>query len=74
MAKGPERGLALIDDLINSGGLKNYYLLPSAQADMYRRLGQKQAAKKAYQQALKLVGTEQERRFLEERLRELDGT
>jgi len=74
MARGPEHGLALIDDLEASGRLTEYHLLPAARADLLRRLGRYAAAAAAYRRALALVRTEPERRFLQERLAEVDGS
>ncbi|MFP2958551.1 RNA polymerase sigma factor [Myxococcus sp. 1LA] len=71
MARGPEHGLALVDDLEASGRLSDYHLLPAARADLLRRLGRKDEAVSAYRRALALVRTAPERRFLEARLREL---
>ncbi|QSQ14542.1 RNA polymerase sigma factor [Myxococcus landrumensis] len=71
MAKGPEHGLALVDDLEASGRLTSYHLLPAARAELLRRLGRREEAAAAYRRALALVRTEPERRFLEERLREV---
>ncbi|WP_342374818.1 RNA polymerase subunit sigma-24 [Myxococcus stipitatus] len=71
MAKGPEHGLALVDDLEASGRLTSYHLLPAARAELLRRLGRREESAAAYRRALALVRTEPERRFLEERLREV---
>jgi RNA polymerase sigma-70 factor (ECF subfamily) len=73
MAKGPEHGLALVDDLEASGRLSGYHLLPAARADLLRRMGRTHEAAAAYRKALALVRTGPERRFLEERLREVLG-
>jgi RNA polymerase sigma-70 factor (ECF subfamily) len=73
MAKGPEHGLALVDDLEESGRLTGYHLLPAARADLLRRMGRPREAAAAYRRALALVRTGPERRFLEERLREVLG-
>ncbi len=74
MARGPEHGLALVDDLETSGRLTDYHLLPAARAELLRRLGRHEEAAASYRRALALVRTRPERRFLEERLRELlDG-
>jgi RNA polymerase sigma-70 factor (ECF subfamily) len=67
MAEGPERGLALLDQL----HLPGYHWLPAARADLLRRLGREAEAASAYREALATVGTEPERRFLERRLAEL---
>ncbi|WP_338865196.1 RNA polymerase sigma factor [Myxococcus stipitatus] len=75
MAKGPEHGLALVDDLEASGRLTSYHLLPAARAELLRRLGRWEESATAYRRALALVRTEPERRFLQERLHEvLAGT
>jgi RNA polymerase sigma-70 factor, ECF subfamily len=67
MAEGPEAGLALIDRL----DLPRYHLLHSARADLLRRLGRVEEAAAAYERALALDPSEQERVFLTERLRSL---
>lgn len=71
MARGPEHGLALVDDLESAGRLTDYPLLPAARADLLRRMGRREEAAAAYRRALALVRTGPERRFLEERLREV---
>ncbi len=72
MRDGPKAGLALIEALIARGDLADYHLAHSARAELCRRLGRKDEARSAYQRALSLTQQEQERRFLENRLRELD--
>lgn len=71
MRDGPSAGLALIDTILARGDLTDYRLAHSARADLYRRLGQKEEARAAYQRALELAQQEPERRFLERRLNEL---
>jgi RNA polymerase sigma-70 factor, ECF subfamily len=71
MRDGAAAGLALIDGILARGELTDYHLAHAARADMYRRLGQRAAARGAYQQALALARQEPERRFLERRLAEL---
>ncbi len=71
MRDGAEAGLALIDELLERGDLKEYHLAYAAQADFNRRLGKKSAARTAYLQALSLAKQEPERRFLEKRLLEV---
>ncbi|TCD22471.1 RNA polymerase sigma factor [Pseudomonas sp. IC_126] len=73
MRDGPEAGLALIDDLSARGLLRDYHLLHSARADFCRRLGRLDEARTAYRSALALAQLEPERRFLQQRLDELDG-
>jgi RNA polymerase sigma-70 factor (ECF subfamily) len=68
MADGPSVGLARVESLRASGKLQGYYLLPATQADLLRRLGRWDEAATAYREALELVGTDPERRFLMARL------
>jgi RNA polymerase sigma-70 factor, ECF subfamily len=72
MRDGPKTGLALIEAILARGELADYHLAHSARADLCRRLGRKDEARSAYHRALSLTQQEQERRFLENRLRELD--
>ena len=68
MAEGPERGLALIEDI---EGLDDYRHLHSTRADLLRRLGRTDAAADAYRRALDLAVQPAERAFLERRLAEV---
>jgi RNA polymerase sigma-70 factor (ECF subfamily) len=70
MADGPAAGLALVEELEESGALTDYYLLPATRADLLRRLGRKELAEVAYRRALELAPTDAERRFLSRRLAE----
>jgi len=71
MMAGPDRALALIDELAADGLLDNYHLLHAARADLYRRRGSNDEAAESYKRALELVTNESERRFLERRLSEV---
>jgi RNA polymerase sigma-70 factor, ECF subfamily len=71
MRDGPEVGLTHIEAALEYGELANYYLAHSARADMYRRLGRNAEARASYEKALALTQQEPERRFLEERIRQL---
>jgi RNA polymerase sigma-70 factor (ECF subfamily) len=71
MAEGPAAGLALIEDLGKEAELTGYYWFSAAQADLYRRVGDTEAADAAYQRALDLTQLEPERRYLEKRRNEL---
>jgi RNA polymerase sigma-70 factor (ECF subfamily) len=73
MRDGPAAGLALIDAILARGELRDYHLAHSARADLCRRLGRTADARQAYGRALALARQEPERRFLERRLRELEG-
>jgi RNA polymerase sigma-70 factor, ECF subfamily len=74
MADGPAAGLALVGELERSGELANYYLFWATQADLLRRLGRTGEAATAYRRALERVGTQPERRYLERRLAEVEGS
>jgi RNA polymerase sigma-70 factor (ECF subfamily) len=67
LADGPERGLALIDEL----DLEGYHLYHAARADLLRRLGRGDEAARAYRRALELTASPVERSFLERRLAEV---
>jgi RNA polymerase sigma-70 factor (ECF subfamily) len=71
MRDGPADGLALIDGILDRGDLQDYHLAHAARADLLRRLGRTQEARRAYQRTLQLVSQEPERRFIERRLAEL---
>jgi RNA polymerase sigma-70 factor (ECF subfamily) len=76
MVKGPEHGLALIEDLLQRGQLAHYHLAHSSHADLSRRLGRIPEARASYEKALALLEPgngqqEPERRFLARRLREM---
>jgi RNA polymerase sigma-70 factor (ECF subfamily) len=71
MADGPERGLALVDDLTDD--LDGYHLFHAARADMLRRLRRDADAAEAYRRALGLVANPSERAFLERRLTEVSA-
>jgi RNA polymerase sigma-70 factor (ECF subfamily) len=74
MADGPGAALPIVERLRASGALATYHLLPATHADILRRLGRAGEAAAAYREALALVGTDPERRFLERRLREVTAT
>ncbi|MBW8890199.1 MAG: RNA polymerase sigma factor [Fibrobacteres bacterium] len=77
MRDGPEAGLRIIDGLLANDSpsreaLSEYHLTHSARADLLRRLGRKEEAAAAYRRALTLAGQGPDRRFLEQRLSELE--
>jgi RNA polymerase sigma-70 factor (ECF subfamily) len=71
-AAGPERGLAALDALSAEPHLAGYGYLAAARADFLCRLGRPGDARLAYSEALLLTENEIERRFLQQRLAELD--
>jgi RNA polymerase sigma-70 factor (ECF subfamily) len=73
MAEGPMRGLALLDELGESGELDDYYLFHAARADLLRRAGWYEAAAEAYAVALELAQNKVERAYLRGRLAEMEG-
>ena len=71
MAEGPAAGLELVEALKASGELAEYHLLPATRADLLRRLRRPEDAAAAYREALELVATDAERRYLARRLAEV---
>ena len=71
MARGPAAGLALIDQLIAEGALRDYAYLHAAHADLLRRAGRVDEARAAYERAARLARNEADRMFLARRLREI---
>jgi RNA polymerase sigma-70 factor (ECF subfamily) len=69
---GPESGLTLIDNLLARRELANYQLAHSVRAELSRRLGRIVEARSSYERAIALTQQEPERRFLQERLRQVD--
>jgi RNA polymerase sigma-70 factor (ECF subfamily) len=70
LAGDVEGAVALIDGI---EGLDGYAYLPAARADLLRRLGRNPEAAASYREALALTDNVPERRFLERRLREVEG-
>jgi RNA polymerase sigma-70 factor (ECF subfamily) len=68
---GPAAGLDLIELILGRGDLAAYHLAYAARADLLRRLGRRDEARAAYEQALALALQEPERRFLLKRLSQL---
>ena len=74
MVEGPEAGLELLSAIDGDGALAGYYLLAATRADLLRRLERPLDAAEAYLQALGLVTTDAERRFLQLRINEVTET
>jgi len=72
MRDGPAAGLTLVDAILARGELADYHLIHATRADFCRRLGQAVDARASYERALALTKQEPERRFLEQRLAELE--
>ncbi len=71
MAEGPEVALPLVEALATP--LAQYHLWHATRADLLRRLARQSEALASYQRARELARNEPEKRFLDERLRELNG-
>jgi RNA polymerase sigma-70 factor (ECF subfamily) len=71
MARTPEDGLALLDQIESQGELRDFHLLHAARADLLRRLGRAPEAADAYRRALSLASNDVERRFLRRRITEI---
>ena len=69
MADGPERGLAMMDQL--GAELEGYVPLHTARADLLARAGRDGESAEAYERALELAENQVEREFIERRLRAL---
>lgn len=73
MARGPETGLALLDELARDPSLEKYHLLHAARADLLRRADRFDEAAIWYRSALERVANPVERAYLERRLAEVTG-
>jgi RNA polymerase sigma factor (sigma-70 family) len=61
MAQGPEKGLALLDELRGEAVLKNYPLLAAARGDLLSKLGRGPEARAAFEQAAALAENAREK-------------
>jgi RNA polymerase sigma-70 factor, ECF subfamily len=68
MVEGPQAALAEVEALERDGRLDGYRYLPSAKADLLRRLGRHAEAAEAYRAALALSGNAAEQEFLSGRI------
>ena len=73
MRDGPAAGIERIDALFARGELRDYLYAHTARADLCRRAGRTAEAADSYRAALPLARQEPERKFIEQRLRELDS-
>lgn len=72
MVDGPARALDLIDALEGRGGLDGYELMPAVRADLLRRLGRHDAARRAYLAATAATQLQPLRRLYARRLAEMN--
>ncbi len=70
MADGPAGGMEQLDAIDHAGSLDGYRYLHATRAELFRRLGRPDDAKRAYRRALDLTDNAAERRFLQGRLAE----
>ncbi len=66
------RALAALDAI--APALDDYHLMHAARGTTLRRLGQRDAAKAAYERAADLASAEADRRFLAKQIEELANT
>ena len=71
MADGPAAGLTLVESLAATGDLAGYHLLPATRGDLLRRLGRRQEAGAAYEEAMALAPNRPERSLLARRITQL---
>jgi predicted RNA polymerase sigma factor len=65
MARGPEAGLAMLDELTAVSALQSYHLLPAARADLLEKLGRLAEARSEFERAASLThNTRQRERLL----------
>ena len=69
---GPSVALSTIDVLATDPRVAKYHLLHATRADLLRRRGELDDAARAYRRALRCPASQPERRFLEQRLAEVE--
>jgi RNA polymerase sigma-70 factor (ECF subfamily) len=67
--EGPDAALNTLDEVASD--LDHYHLMHAARGTALRRLGQRDAAKAAFERAAHLASTEADRRFLAQQIEEL---
>lgn len=73
MRDGPEAALAIVEDLLRRGELREYHLCHSAHGELLKRCGRVKQAAQAFETALRLTNQEPERRILQQKLGELQS-
>lgn len=73
MVDGPAKALDVLESLAAREQLKTYDMLPAVRADLLRRLGRFEEARRAYDAASEATQLEPLRRFYARRLAEMDG-
>lgn len=64
MAYGPQRALAIVDDLVADARLDSSHLLPSVRGELLTRLGRTHEARDEFEKAAGLCRNERERDLL----------
>ncbi|WP_448811596.1 RNA polymerase sigma factor [Agromyces bauzanensis] len=72
-ARGPEAGLALLDQLADLAALRGYHLVPSVRGDLYERLGRGEEAAAEFERAAAMTTNARERALLARRARVARG-
>ena len=67
MAFGPKPGLRMVDELIASGALENYHLVPAVRGDLLEKLGRVEEARAEFEKAAGLTRNAREQAILRER-------
>lgn len=73
MHEGPMAGLIEIDAILDRGELNGYHLAHSARAELCRKAGLIHEARTSWERALVLAQQDPERRFIQRKLKELEG-
>ena len=63
-AVGPEAALEVVDELLGSGALEDYHLLPSVRGDLLARLGRDGEARAEFERAAEMTQNEAEKALL----------
>ena len=63
-AVGPEAALEVVDELLGSGALEDYHLLPSVRGDLLARLGRDGEARAEFERAAAMTQNEAEKALL----------
>ncbi|HSR67708.1 MAG TPA: sigma-70 family RNA polymerase sigma factor [Acidobacteriota bacterium] len=71
--EGVEAGLESLLEIEDNPALRDYYLLPATLADLHRRAGRGREAARFYRRALQCPCSGPERRFLERKLKQVEG-
>lgn len=66
--RGPAAGLEALQALESNPALRNYYLLPAAEGQLWAELGERERGTACYREALARPCSEPERRFLKRKL------